>query len=234
VINIFGIRFSRVKQIFRRGDEPPQSHGFAARRSMRRKRLLLLAPVLAGLFFVAVAGHGDPAVSKVSIATIVAALKDPLSLFAERSPGGRGSGALLSTKPGWKTASTVPEERVLSTEREREPSAGVLPAADIPAFAVSPEYFAASSDLPRGDEFAEDQGFGWPPFSTFYFVPIPGNPEITTWPVPGPTPSSEPIIAVPEPAAWVMMILGFFAVGVAMRRGAREQTHLPSIRRRQA
>jgi hypothetical protein len=80
--------------------------------SMGWKRGLLVALVLAGLFFLAEVGSGNSAISRLGIAAMVAALKDPLAVFNERSPGKR-SGALLSIKKG------APHERVLSTVRER-------------------------------------------------------------------------------------------------------------------
>jgi hypothetical protein len=151
--------------------------------------MLLLVPLLAGLFFVA--GRGDPAISKATKAVMVA-LADPLSLFAGRSPGGRGPGALLSTKPDKKTAAAEigPEERVLSQVRDRDPDFGGLPALaglNDPAFAPDP----GVDGLPGG-----------------------GGPGSISDP-PGLLPVTS---AVPEPATWAMLILGFFAVGAAMRR----------------
>ena len=97
VKDIFVLRFARVT--------PPE-------RRRRWKRTLLLVPLLAGLFFVAVAGSGDPAIGKATkAAAILAALNDPLSLFAERSPGGRGAGALLSTKPDKRLLLPTPGRR---------------------------------------------------------------------------------------------------------------------------
>ena len=72
---------------------------------------------------------------------LMSALKDPLSLFAERSPGERGSGALLSTKPD------KPEERVLSSEREREPPLGAASVPPDPAFSFAPD--ALANSLPQ-------------------------------------------------------------------------------------
>jgi hypothetical protein len=135
---------------------------------MKRKRALLLVPAVVGLFLVAVAEHGDPAISK-SMARIVAALSDPLSLFAARSPGGRDAGALLSTKP--ERSAGNPRERVLSTERERQPPLGLVPEVDSPP--VTPEDFAAA---PASLADA-DQAFGAPP-STFFRPGFGGIPQI--------------------------------------------------------
>jgi len=217
----------------------------------RWKRTLLLAPLLAGLFFVAVAGSGDPATGKATkAAAILAALKDPLSLFAERSPGGRGAGALLSTKPGKQAAlmDPGPEERVLSQVRDRDPDFGGLPALpglDDPAFAPDP----GVDGLPGGGGFpggggggGGPGGGGFPgggggpfagPFSPQFIPggggPPGGGPPGSDPPGSGPPGTDPPggggippvTSAVPEPATWAVMILGFFAVGAAARRRGR-------------
>ena len=233
--NILGTRFTRVKLPSRRGDEPAQLHDMTARRSMRWKRTLALVLILVSLFFVVVAEHSDLALSEVIKRKVIAALKDPLTLFDERSPGPRGSGVLISIKG--------PHERVLSTVRERGSPLGILPVVDNPvsglvpeAFASIPGAFAASEALPQ------DQVIG-SPFAPFFPAPF-DNPGITPAGVPtpnSPTPppiSSTPeplpnpgIIAIPEPATWTMMILGFLAFGVATRwRVCKRQTSPTRIR----
>jgi hypothetical protein len=64
-------------------------------------------------------------------AALQAGLADPLRLLDERSPGGRGSGPLLSSKGG-------PHERVLSQVRDRAPPDGDAGGAGAPAFAAAP------------------------------------------------------------------------------------------------
>lgn len=209
---IFDARFSRVK--------PGQDE--AATRGKRWKRAALLAPVLVGLLVVAVVEGGHPAAgkagqsgTKAGTGGLLAALADPLSLFAERSPGGRGAGPLLSTKPG-----LAPEERVLSEVRERDPGPGIDP-----VFGVAPDGLAPGSDPAAGDPGGGDPGGGDPfgggpggggpsfgPFAAFN----PTQPELLPF-APG-SPPDPGIPAVPEPATWAMLILGFFAVGMAVRR----------------
>jgi PEP-CTERM motif len=204
------------------GDKLPQFHRIPAKRSVRWKRTLLLAPVLVGLFFVAVAEHSGLAINKMSAAGIIAALKDPLTLFAERSPGGRGSGALLPTKskPG-------PHERVLSAVREREPPLGIPSGVDNPVFTVTPGGLATSNALPGDDPLPGDQVAGSPSSAPRFPLAKFGDPERLA---PAPTTLPNPgISAVPEPASWVMMILGFFAIGVAVRRRVRQQTDLTCV-----
>ena len=208
-----------------RGDEPPEPDLISVRRRQRWKRTLLLVSAFVLLFFAAVVERGHPAISKVRQAGIIAALADPLSLFAERSPGERGGGALLSTKPGG------PHERVLSEVRDRDPPAGDPPA----DFAIAPEDLAAlpggapgaggapgdPGGDPLGDRFFAPSGpggFGGPAFLPASFGSPPGGP------IP---PVIDPIIpgagGVPEPATWAMLILGFFGVGAAMRRRERRK-----------
>lgn len=195
-----------------------------------------------GLFFVAAVQQGDPAISQVSKTTLIAVLKDPLSLFAERSPGGRAEGALIPVK-----------ERVLSTVRERDP-AGTLPGVEDPVVAGVPEGAAPAGPAPEERVLSGEReglpgggapgGVGGPggfaPFGggpgmlapeNFATAPPdtggpgdpgdpglvpggPGNPGIPGVP-PGLPGGGAP---VPEPATWAMMILGFFAIGAALRR----------------
>lgn len=219
----------------------------APKRSSRKQLLALVAGFVA-LFFVAAVQQGDPASGKVSITTLVAVLKDPLSLFAERSPGGRAEGALLPTKP--------PRERVLSTIRERDP-AGTLPGVDDPVVAGVPEAAGPGGPAPEervlsGDRGGLPGGGGGAPGGFAPFGGGPGGliPENFAAPPPGPSiPGEEPpppgildpetgppsligppppvvigppgLSPVPEPATWAMMLLGFFAIGAALRRRTR-------------
>jgi len=184
---------------------------------------LVLVPLLIGV--VSMAETSPVAVGKASEGGrggLMAALKDPLSLFAERSPGERGSGALLSTKPD------KPEERVLSTERERTPPLGPGSVPPDPAFSLDPgalgdglpgapqeRVLGGERDgpfIPLGSSFDPDispgRGFNAvPPGGPGGGVGIPTDPGIPT--------------GIPEPGTWAMLILGFFGIGMAARRRAR-------------
>lgn len=184
----------------------------------RWKRTLLLTALFVCLFFVAVAERGGPAISKIRKDGIVATLLDPMSLFAGRSPGER-EGALLPTK----LAKAGPEERVLSEVRDRDPGAGdppadpgLLPDAALPGS-------RAADGLPGGPAGFAPFGapFGAPGDPGDGFIPggggIPGGPGVP----PGtPPPGGGIPSGIPEPGTWAVMILGFFAVGWAMRRRA--------------
>lgn len=107
---------------------------------------------------------------------------------------------------------------MLSEVRERDPGPGIAPGID-PVFGVAPDRLAPGGDPPAGDPGGGDPfGGGGPgPFAAFN----PGQPEFLPF-APGSPPGSG-IAAVPEPATWAMLILGFFGVGVAVRRRRRRQ-----------
>lgn len=165
------------------------------------------------------------------------AMRNPLSIFALRSPGARLNGVLLQTKP--KLASTsrrrerpiglVPQERVLSTGRARPtPVFGAAPDLNpqvglsaIPTgFIVGPGFDAPT---PIGPGF-DVPGFGFG--DTPGFAGASGNPPVTGGPGPGPGPGpGSPGGAVPEISTWLMMILGLGITGlVSRRRGAGVRT----------
>jgi hypothetical protein len=223
VDDIFGTLLSRAR---RQVSDLLKAIPVPARRTFQRKRTLLLLPLLVAVFFVAVAEHGHPATGKAGTAGLAgapanfAALGDPLSYIADRSPGERGAGTLLSTKPNFG-----PQERVLSTERDRNPPAGVPSEMTNPVFGTLPAGPGTENALPGaiavpGDGGAGDSGdTGFFPGGGFpsvpnatQFLPFAAGPTILT-DVPG----------VPEPATWAMLILGFFAVGMSLRRRGRKQ-----------
>ena len=215
-----------MKRVFWHSGKPSRPRPTPDERRKRWLRLLLLVPVLLGLIFVAVTGSDHSAAGvEHKGGMLLAALKDPVSLFGERSPGGRGAGALLSTKPG-----IAPHERVLSMVREHEPPNFVFPGVDGPVTAVAPQSLASVSGGDPGD----DTGAGDPGGDPGFFAPFvpgsqPGYPGVFAGPALVPPPSDPIISAVPEPATWAMMILGFFAVGVAVRRRALKQPDEPCV-----
>ena len=192
-------------------------------------------------------GPGHEAVSRVSREKIIAALKDPLSLFGDRSPGERRPGALLASKKGG------PHERVLSTIQDRPQAGDVPPAADNPVFTAAPPLFESSSGAPpvgvtpasgppfSGTPFlfpgpppgAPPRGMppegvppggtppeGTPPGGTPPGGTPPGGPPPGA-PPPGGPPETPPT-PVPEPATWTMVLLGLLTMGAARRlRAAR-------------
>ena len=208
---ILGILFARIKHFIRHKEEASEGDLAPVEQRGRWKRAFLLAPLLIGLLVVSVVEAGHPATGKARKAGIIAALMDPLAFIAERSPGERGGGVLLSTKPG-----LGPSERVLSEVRDRDPPVDN-------GFAPTPEDIAAIPNGLPGSENALGAGPpGDPGAVSPFFAPFtpggsdPSNPGLVGSPPPGiPLPGGG---AVPEPATWAMMILGFFAVGWAVRR----------------
>jgi hypothetical protein len=177
------------------------------------------------LFFAAVAEFDGQALSDASKRLLIAALKDPLALYDERSPGMRGPGVLLTIKP--------PYERVLPSVRERE----TPPVAETAGFALPPETAVSIPIVPpEYDNPPENRGIAPPPppFSLF-FPPIPPGGGTDTPPTspptepptsPPPPPPSEPppppiTIVLPEPAPWMLMIPGIFAVACWRTRKRR-------------
>jgi hypothetical protein len=202
-------------------------------------------------------------------ATVATALKDPLALFAERSPGSRGSGVLQLTK-----SSAAPHERVLAQVREREPVVDSPSGLDTPAFPDNRTTIAPTSGaLPSGSTNTQDGGS---PNTAFNNTPLgfPGlpitsgvggggigtsssNPDGTDAPPSGPggtdtLPSSPsgadtppdgpgnvdtppgnpggtsgftppPVIAVPEPPTWALMILSLLSIFVIWRTDERKR-----------
>jgi len=160
-------------------------------------------------------------------------LPDALSLLASRSPG-RASGNLRTSKPRRaaqvptrapsRAASLpfVPEERVLAEVRTRsplfpEPDVGGAP--DIgPALDSPPALFEAPlNDIAPSPAPSPGGYFGFTP--QISFIDIPPVPP-TQPPIAPSLPPVPPTIVpmVPEPATWVSMMLGFFALGAALRR----------------
>ena len=202
-------------------------------------RTLVLVPFLAGLSFGAVVELGHPANGKVGTAAggggaLMAALEDPLALFEARSPGGRGAGTLLSTKPG--LAAAGPEERVLADVRQRDP--GIAPGTD-PVFGIGPDAIAPGGSPPLDDPGAggpssggspsdppSGDSFGAPGSSPFFSNP---GQALIQPPSAGAPPGDPGIPAVPEPATWAMLIIGFFAIGSVLRRRARDKADAACI-----
>lgn len=172
-----------------------------------------------------------------STAALAEALEDPLSLLADRSPGGRPDGALFATKPDNKVVQDAVDS-VLPLAREGAPSAADAPAPDANIADVGPDPLApvqvepipaaappevAIAGLPGGPFI----GVGTPGF----IIPIgggPGSPGATppgsdpgccTSTTPG-DPETPVVPAVPEPSTWALLMLGFFMVGATLRAKA--------------
>lgn len=191
---------------------------------MRWKPALFALPVVAGIFLLSVVDLGGFSIGTSARSAMAAVLKDPLSVLSQRSPGERLGGALLQTKkarakPSARTAALVPgvggpTERVLANVRERRleeldnlPKLLETPPGEEPLFGTLDNL----TDAGAGGGNPDDTNPVWRPgFSD----PL-GNGDTLR--------PSDPPAAVPEPATWLTMIMGFFGVGLALRRGHRRK-----------
>jgi len=172
-----------------------------------------------------VLGGTVPFAEAMNLPAALAVLPDPLSIMTARSPGERGHGAMFSIKQTKRPRQVAnvrprgPRERVLSNVRERTP-AGIVPGGDLP---ITPGGFVPDLAPVTPDALGPvgpgggGNGFGpTPVFPTGPGGNIPGVPG----PTPTPTPTT-PVPAVPEPATWAMMAVGFAITGFAVRRRKR-------------
>lgn len=165
---------------------------------------------------------------------VVTTLRNPMSVFAARSPGVRLGGALYQTKPRMaaaprqrtRPAGIVPHERVLSNVRTR-PSPPPVAFADAPPIALLGEPGLMSGVPIDGLPGGGSPAFDVPPFGfgdTPGFTAGPGSPPSNETPGggggpgPGAGPGQGPGSAVPELGTWLMMIAGLGMVGQAFRR----------------
>lgn len=164
------------------------------------------------------------------MSAVAAAARDPLSLIALRSPGGR-AGLLQQTKPGRKpppladrglkkppppaegltetpTGEGLPPPAPVFAIREVIPPPPGPPDTPAPAFPVelAPPTPGPEDTPGVGGPFVEVPGGGsgfTPPTGAIPIVETPGGP------------------GVPEPSVWATLIVGFFGIGAALRARRR-------------
>jgi hypothetical protein len=189
----------------------------------RLKRWSAFASLAGG--FLVVTALGGLAMGEKGMTAIATVIKDPASLLSARSPGGRGEGAMYSIKGARKVAGTpVGDPGVGGPGRN---SGGGAPAGGGDDGTPVPSAFAANPipdgtvGLPGGAPgVLGPAGDGVTPVITG-----PGAPPTIIPPlIPGGGGSTNPpppVTAVPEPGTWLMLIVGFFATGYALRRQKR-------------
>lgn len=191
--------------------------------------------VMAALTLVALpAGYAGRSAANGS-AGMQALIADPSSLFSARSPGGRGIGALAQTKPGYVRTGPATDEFLGFGPQVGEPLAdgitgpggpgvsddlGIPLNEDLAAFSIPGGLYGPAESGPifgsiGGDGLAGGGiGFGSGTGG--------GNGGGGGGGLPGggTTPTAPPA-AVPEPDMWLMLIVGFSAIGSMMRAGNR-------------
>lgn len=169
---------------------------------------------------------GDGSLGSRADAATTAYAPDPESLLDGRSPGQRRYGWLLNNKPDRLafSAGDLADERVLPATRRRPgggPIVPVVPGAPLTSLGIVPDATDAVADL--GDPGVPSLigggigGIGGAPI--IGGVTGPGGGGGGGTPTDPATPTPETLIpAVPEPASWAMLVLGFAALGMVMRR----------------
>lgn len=205
--------------------------------------LLLLAGSIATIRFLP-NGIGDRLFGKDGNSAIVSAIAraplgvDFLEMIGQRSPGARMVGDLSDTKARKLARIGRPHQRALP--KIRQPAA--LPDEFVkPLFAPQDAVSAAPALVPTqvADVLAPQLGsvpptLGFsPPGLGGGIIVGPGGGGVTP-----PTTAEPPIVitpptivppAVPEPGTWAMMLIGFGAVGVALRRRRKIATLVHAI-----
>ena len=148
--------------------------------------------------------------------------EDLLAIMAGRSPGSRADGAQANKTK--RPLAPAPKQKVLA---EKEPLPAAMPAPP-PAVAAAPLLVpAAAAVVPAAAAVPlAGGGFFLPPF----ILPLGGGGgggiTVTETPPPGtppppPPPPPPPGPAVPEPETWLMLTLGFGALGGILRMRRR-------------
>ena len=185
---------------------------------------VVVAIVLAALL--SIPGPGGTNLANAAVQRV----KSLIEIMQQRSPGKRTTAHLAMTKH----KKVALHERALPKVRRRPPVAmAAMPSfpAELPPALVDllappvPVQMASLAAMPVGP-FAEQPIF---PFlaseSPGGLILPPGQTGTTTPPAVTPPPIVPPVNAVPEPATWAMMLLGFGMIGWTLRRRRyREQT----------
>jgi hypothetical protein len=173
------------------------------------------------------------AAGEQGMAAIAAVIKDPSTLLAARSPGGRSPGAKLDTKATHRAASTPGTQPVLAASPVVPAAFAAQPVQNPPPSPFSeamPEQPSALSAVAPSPPAPEEGGFAGGPggFAPTVFLPlgaVPGEPEVPSGadnPDNPPNPDTPPpVTAIPEPGSWVLLIAGLFASGLLLRRHGR-------------
>ena len=204
---------------------------FANRNLKHAKIALVAAPVMAALFFVAGTDMGMRAFSQLGIRDSVAQTLqntgNAVNSFIGRSPGERGATDILKGKTK-RVASRIGKGRDVTEPTQKalgkifdKPVEGV-------ASTATPQPVAVA--LPETVEFVAPVA-GLPAFASVIpgvFTPVIGGGGGGSGGGSGgggggggtsvPPPIPPVVNAIPEPSTWVLLLLGFAAVGASLRR----------------
>lgn len=160
----------------------------------------------------------------------MAILRDPGSILADRSPGTRAAGALTQSKATKLIKPSAPRATSLSSAGGpplKRAQAALAPAVGGPALEsgslIQPATLDLLPEMPgvAGDLFAPGGGVPGGGFGPGFGFPIGGGGGGGGYyelPVPPVVPRGGGPGSVPEPATWFTLIIGFAAIGYALRR----------------
>ena len=185
-----------------------------------------LALALSAISLVAPAEFGLGPIAAAIARSAPASLK---SLLHQRSPGRRVKGELADTKP--RRHALAPQRRAVRPHQRALPKVAYAP--PLPESFVRPLFgeetpFITAAARP----FVPDLLFAPTPSPVAPFAPavlfgllpeggggLPGGGGTFS-----PTPAPVQLAAVPEPDSWALMLVGFGAAGIALRRRTRAST----------
>ena len=200
------------------------------------------AVVVASFAAVTVSSPGD-------MRALSSALADPLAIFAGRSPGERAAGALSDTKararragPRLTDARPLGRRLTLPYVPENWPSppdsqgdrSNAAPVAfgsvapigiDVPTSAAADSRPTLSDGI--GFEGSPSGGFDGGVFTAVYTPPVDAQAAADV-PLTS-TPVLQEASAVPEPANWSVMIIGFLGIGTVLRHARRRRAALVAV-----
>lgn len=162
-------------------------------------------------------------------AALAAIAKDPMSLFASRSPGARAEGALMLTKQKHEIA--PPSAPGDSAEQKFPPA--------FPAIEENPPIETAHPVEAAWETNPPPPEGEVPPLASLGLIsaPIPETPDGYPSDVPpggggggGGGCCTTITEGVPEPSTWAMLIIGFFSIGHAMRARRRSAKLVDGVR----
>jgi hypothetical protein len=146
-----------------------------------------------------------------------AMLADPRAFLAARSQGARGAVPFATTKPALAKRTTPPARKPDPDLLPPDSEAFLPPASMLPDVAFNPSPFPGGPDFdlagPLGSVPMPDDPASVPRA----WVPVDDNPRLAVVPPLNPPAPPNPQTTVPEPATWLIMVVGFLMTGFVLR-----------------